>query len=363
MSYRVLCLTDCSDLPETELFIGLKNAGVDIEVACNPSGRYFDRLCSTAVPVYELIAKSRFSWKAVRSIQRILHNKSYDILYCFNNKAISNLLLATRENRYRIVTYRGTIGNISFLSPASWTSHLNPRVDRIVCVSEAVRQHLETMRFLCWGFPAEKAVTIYKGHDLAWYQQTPADLNTEFGLPSDAFVVGFAGRSRPHKGICYLIEAAQHLPPDAPIHFLLLGRLEKDKALNRLIAESPYRDRIHLTGFRNDAPAVFAACNTFVMPSTKREGLSRAVIEAMSYATPPIVTDVGGLPELVADGQSGYVVPPENAEAIAKAIFTLYSKPAAAHQMGLNAQHRIRTTFNTANTIEQTIALFDNLMK
>lgn len=363
MKYSVLCFTDQCDLPETELFIRLKKAGVGIEVACNPTGRYFDRLRDSGVVTHEMIAKTRFSLKSIQEIRRLLENRHYDILYCFNNKAASNVLLATKKKeKYKIITYRGTVGNISFLSPASWTTHLNPRVNRIVCVSEAVRQYMINIRFLGLKIPAEKAVTIYKGHDLAWYQSTTADIAGEFNIPTDAFVVGFAGRNRPHKGIDHLIDSAPHLPADAKIHFLLLGRLTEDKALQKKISQSPYHDRIHLAGFREDAPAVFAACDVFVMPSTKREGLSRAVIEAMVQATPPIVTNVGGLPELVEHNQSGIVVPPEDAGAIARSILKLHTDAAGKKRLGANARQRIQDHFHIDQSVAQTRSLFENLM-
>ncbi|MBS3755072.1 MAG: glycosyltransferase family 4 protein [Desulfobacterales bacterium] len=363
MQYRVLCFTDQSDLPETELFIGLNKAGVDIEVACNPRGRYFHRLKESGLCIHELTVKSRFSINSIKRIRRILEGRHYDILYCFNNKAASNVLLATRGNKeYKIITYRGTVGNISFLSPASWTTHLNPRVNRVVCVSKAVRQHLLNMRFSGLKISAERAVAIYKGHDLAWYQSAPVDLADEFSIPNDAFVVGFAGRNRPHKGLDYLIDAARHLPGDAKIHFLLLGRLTGDKSLQKKIAQSPFHDRIHLTGFRQDTTAVFVACDAFVMPSTKREGLSRAVIEAMAHATPPIVTNVGGLPELVANSHSGIVIKPEDAGAIAEAILKLYRNPEEKRRMGANARQRIQDHFHIDQTVTQTRSLFENLM-
>ncbi|MCF8111170.1 MAG: glycosyltransferase family 4 protein [Desulfobacteraceae bacterium] len=362
-NYRVLCLTDQSDLPETELFIRLKKVGVDIEVACSPKGRNFRQINTSDVPVHELIAESRFSPKSIRKIRRILNQQNYDILYCFNNKAASNLLLATRgEKKYKIITYRGTVGNVSFLSPASWTTHLNPRVSRIVCVSEAVRRHLINMRFLGLKIPPERAVTIYKGHDPSWYQSTPIDLQGEFNIPENAFVVGFAGRNRPHKGIDHLIGAARHLPADENIHFLLLGRLTGDQSLQKKIAQNPYKSRIHLAGFREDAPAVFAACDAFIMPSTKREGLSRAVIEAMVQATTPIVTNVGGLPELVLHNQSGIVVPPEDAGAIARAILKLHTDPAGKRRLGTNARQRIEDHFHIDQTVAQTRGLFESLI-
>ncbi len=362
MSYRVLLVTDRSDLPETELFIGLKKAGVDITVACNPTGRYFDRLLAADVPVVDLVLKHRFTIKGIKALTRILDQSQYDIIYCFNNKAASNAILAVRGRRIRMITYRGTVGNVSFLSPASWTTHLNPRVNRIVCVSRAVREYLLGIRFCGLRLAQERVVTIYKGHDICWYHHPPADLS-EFNLPEDAFVVGFAGRNRPHKGIGILIDSARWLPSDAPVYFLLMGHLTEDRKLRRQITQSPFRDNIHLTGFRTDAPAVAAACDAFVMPSTKREGLSRAVIEAMAAGTVPVVTNVGGLPELVVDRQCGYVVPPNDSRAIADVIIEMMGDPSLKKQLGDNAREYLRTRFNISQTISDTKDLFEDLMQ
>jgi len=366
MTCRVLAITDCSDLPETELFIRLKKTGVKIEVACNPTGRFYPRLEHSDVPIYELILKTRFSPAGIRKIQALLSRTPYDIAYCFNNKATSNLILALwgirgRKRRPRVVTYRGAVGNINFFSPASWTTHLNPRVDRIICVSKAVRDYLNTMQFMGMKITPGRAVAIYKGHDLAWYQNPPADL-AEFGIRKNAFVVTFAGRDRPHKGAHVIVAAARYLPPEMPVHFILMGKIGENRHLIRQIAQSPLNRRIHLPGFRNDAPAVIAAGDVFVMPSTKREGLSRAVIEAMCYGIPPIVTSVGGLPELVEDGKSGYVIAPNDPLALAEKIMDLYQHPETKKRLGQKARQRIHTHFNINTTVAQTRQVFEELM-
>ena len=361
MNYKVLCITDRSDLPETELFIGLKNAGVDIDVLCNPTGKYYDKLVRSGITAYNLILNTRFSLSGIQYLKQHLQKYPYDILYCFNNKAASNVMIATRGMNFKIATYRGTVGNISFASPASLTTHLHPRVNRIVCVSNAVRDHIIQMNFLGKKIPADQVVAIYKGHDISWYRQSPADLS-EFKLPQNTFVVTFAGRNRPHKGIDYLIDSARYLPLDAPIYFLLLGRLENDKKLRAKINSSPFKKNIILAGFKNNAPAIFAASDTFIMPSTKREGLSRAVIEAMSSETVPIVTDVGGLPELVVNSECGFVIPPQNAKAISDAIMKLFKDPDKKHQMAKAARDRIKNDFNIETTVANTQKMFEGML-
>jgi len=362
MKYRVLCITDRSDLPETGLFIGLKNAGVDIEVICNPTGKHYNRLKAGDVPVIDLILSSRVNPSGIRKLRHIFNTKKYDIIYCLSNKAASNALLASFNIPVTFITYRGVSGNISFLSPASWMTHLNPKVKRIICVSDSVKSYLHSLKFLWLKMNPEKPVTIYKGHDLGWYQIPPGNL-AEFGIPPDAFVVGFAGRNRPNKGIKFIIDSARLLPKNAPIHYLLMGKLTKDKKLQRQIYKSPLKKKIHLTGFRTDAPALAAACNAFIMPSVKKEGLSRAVIEAMAYGVPPIVTNVGGHPELVLHNENGLVIPPKNPAAIADAIMNLYGNPQKTKKLGENARNKICKDFNISKTIYETRLILEDMIK
>jgi glycosyltransferase involved in cell wall biosynthesis len=360
MNIHVLCITSHSDRPEAETFIGLEKAGVDIEVVCPSSAPHSDRLKQAGVPVTDLTLKGRIDFAAIRLIREKLKKKRYDILHAFNNRAVSNGILASYGIPLKIIAYRGVVGNVSFFDPGSWMTYLNPRVDRIVCVANAVRDHFLSMRFLWLRIPRQKVITIYKGHDLDWYQDQPADLS-EFDIPSGAFVVGCVANLRPRKGIDVLIESTKWLPKDAPVHFLLVGNME-GKKLRQQITESPFRANIHLTGFRNDAPVLMASCDVFVLPALKREGLPKGVIEAMAYGTPPIATDSGGSPELVMNNESGLVIPPGDAQAIAESILYMLNNPEKRQEIGSNARERIRTHFRIQDTIKQTLALYKALV-
>ena len=117
-----------------------------------------------------------------------------------------------------------------------------------------------------------------------------------------------------------------------------------------------------MLGFRDDAPAVIAACDVAVLPSIKREGLAKTVIEAMAYGVAPIVTDCGGSPELVESGSSGIVVPVRDAGAIARAIELLYSDSQLRERFARAAQDRIGSKFRIEDTIAQTYALYQKKM-
>jgi glycosyltransferase involved in cell wall biosynthesis len=132
--------------------------------------------------------------------------------------------------------------------------------------------------------------------------------------------------------------------------------------LDRRIKRSPAKERIHRVGWVSNAPELSAACDIFCLPSTKREGLARSVIEAMAYRVPPVVTDAGGSPELVVDGECGFVVPPRDAGALAEAIGKLYRDNELRARFGDAARERIGTAFRNEDTVRNTIALYEELV-
>ncbi|MDJ0760148.1 MAG: glycosyltransferase [Woeseiaceae bacterium] len=360
MTIKSLAVTEGADRPTAETFIGMRERGIDITVVCPPSSQQWQRLVDAGVPVIDIPLKRNFDKQGQRRLREEIVGGNYDILHTFNSRAVTNGIAASKDLPIKIVCYRGIVGNLSFLDPMSWMRYLNPRIDRIICVCDAIRRFFLNMRPKLLRMPEGRPVTIYKGHKLEWYQDEPADL-AQFGIPEGAFVVACTASYRPRKGVEYLVAAMGLLPADIPAHLLLVGNMEAKK-LTRQIEDSPAADRIHLAGFRDDAPAVGAACDAFCLPSTKREGLPRSVIEAMAYGVPPIVTDSGGSPELVEHDVSGIVVQVKDPVAIAQAIERLYRNPELRRAMGDAARRRIDTDFRNEDTVTNTIALYQELV-
>jgi glycosyltransferase involved in cell wall biosynthesis len=360
MTIRLLSIVENPDRPTTETFIGFHRAGVAIKVICPVEHPMHQRLLDAAVPTMDLHFNRMIDFKAISALRAELKQGQYDIVHAYTNNALSNALLATRDLTTKIVAYRGIVAAVSFFDPVSWMRFLNPRIDRIICVCDAIRRHFLDMRPAFLRMPPERPVTVYKGHKLEWYTARPADLS-QFGIPADAFVVACITNNRPRKGLQYLVEAMSLLPDDIPAHLLLVGRME-GKVLDREIANSSVKDRIHRPGFRDDAPAITAAADVFCLPSIRREGLPRSVIEAMAYGVPPIVTNSGGSPELVMDGFSGLIVPIQDPRAIAVAIEALYREPAYRARLGQGARERIARDFRNENTVFEILAVYRDLV-
>lgn len=332
-----------------------------MEIMCPPEAPHRKRLIDAGVPVTDLSLKGRFDRNGISEIKSFIQKRHIDILHLFNNKATSNGIIASRGLPVKIICYRGTVGNVSFFDPASWTTYLHPRVDKIICVSEAIREYFLKMKLFSLRVNPEKVVTVYKGHDLAWYDKNPADLNKEFNIPDNAFVVCCVANYRPGKGIEFLVEATKYFPADTNLHILLVGKMD-NPALIKKIDQSPLKENFHLAGFRRDAPTLVAASDASVLPSIKREGLPKTVIESMIYGVVPIVTTVGGNTELVVDGESGIVIPPKNAKALHAAIQYLMNNEKMKNSLGATAKKRIIDHFKNQTTIEKTLEIYRDLV-
>lgn len=352
---RVLLSGLSNDRVELNLASAIRRSGIDLYAIDNPDSPAIEWCQSHGIAHMDHEFHNRFDREAIHIYRTLLHDHPFNIIHALTNRALSTALLATRRMNHppNIIGYRGTMGHIHRWDPASRLSYLNSRVDAIVCVSDAVRNYLRDL-----GIPNSRLEVIWKGHDPAWYTSAPrADLDA-FGIPPDAIPVAFVGNIRPVKGVDVLLDAFQGIAPTEKIHLLLFGEI-RDPHIQKQVDRLPH---VHFLGFRPDAATLVGACDIAVMPSIDREGLPKAVLEAMAQGLPAVVTDVGGMPELVEHGISGLVVPPCDAIALRTALLALARDPARRHRMGAAARDRINGPFHFRHTVAKTIALYRRLL-
>jgi glycosyltransferase involved in cell wall biosynthesis len=361
MTTSCLVVTGHSDLPETHLFIGLQQAGINIRVMCPANALNRQLLIDAKLPVIDLNLKSRFDRQGIQVIRNELANQQFDIIHAFNNKAVSNSLIATKGYDCKFIAYRGIEGNVSYFDPMSWMTYLHPRVDVIVCVADAIRRYFWSMSIFGIKLPVKKAITIYKGHNPEWYDVPSIELSS-FGIPDEGFYVGCTVNDRPRKGLRYLIEATHLLPKELPIHFVFIGNI-KNKELLQQINNSPYVDNIHLIGFQKQAFRIIKNCDVCILPATKREGLPKGIIEGMIQGVAPIVTDSGGSPELIEDGVSGSIIKSGSSKEIAIAIKKYFYNRDFLKKVKENSAIKIKEDFTIIKTLKDHINLYKNLTK
>lgn len=343
--------------PEVMITIGLANRGHEMTVFTRPNSAYTPILENLGIKVIEQYPTKKICLRTIKAIREELSSASYDIVYALNSKTIPNAAFASIGFPVKMVNYRGTTGGLYRHDPSAYLTHLHPRVDGIICVSDAVTEDIQSR---VWK-NKDKVVTIYKGHDLSWYQSEPGDLS-EFGIPEDAFVAIAVANVRPSKGLSVLIESVNKVAHLDNFHLLLVGTGMDKEPYQSAIKNSPLGDRIHVTGYRTDAPELMAASDILIQASISGEGLPRTVMEAMGYGIPSIVTVTGGSKEVVVDDVNGCVVPVKDSQAIADKIEYLYNNEELVAEMSKACKERLSSLFTSERTVTEHIKYFESLL-
>ncbi|HWP35157.1 MAG TPA: glycosyltransferase [Thermodesulfobacteriota bacterium] len=227
---------------------------------------------------------------------------------------------------------------------------------QVVAVSHDVRRFLlEEV-----GLAPEAVVTIHNGvaPPPPVSPAAAAALRHQLGLPAGTPVVGTVGTLLPVKGHADLLEAVARLAPAVPdLTALICGRPLVLEPLAARAAALGIADRVRFLGYRDDVPALLAVMDVFVLPSLS-EGLSLALLEAMAAGLPVVATAVGGNPEVVRDGESGFLVPPRDPGALAERIGRLLRDRALARRLGLAAARRVRQEFSLDAMVQRYEALY-----
>jgi glycosyltransferase involved in cell wall biosynthesis len=217
------------------------------------------------------------------------------------------------------------------------------------CVSEATAAHLR-----CAGFPGDHLRTIHVGLDLTpGTPERARDLRRDLGFADRDVVVGAVGRLVWVKGLETLLDAAARLAPRHPrLRCMIVGDGPLRAPLEARARRLGLDGRVVFTGHRTDVPDLLAAMDIHAAPSVT-EGFPMATLEAMHAGLPSVVTDVGGYPEMVADGRTGFLVPPGSVGALAERIERLVDDADMRAAMGAAARDRARSRFDRATFLDR----------
>jgi glycosyltransferase involved in cell wall biosynthesis len=182
------------------------------------------------------------------------------------------------------------------------------------------------------------------------------------GLGSDAFVVAGVGRLVPIKGFDLLVDALPALAARVPsVHALLIGDGEQRGALEARAAALGVGARLHITGALDDVAAALVAADVLAAPS-RNEGMGRVLVEAMALGLPVVGTRVGGIPDVIVDGECGRLVAADDAAALAAALADLGVDEALRIKLGAAAIPRAEA-FSTDVAGAAMGAIYDGLLR
>jgi len=307
-------------------------------------------------------------FKALLRLYRILRIERPQIVHTHTAKAGFLGRLAARLAGVPILvhTYHGTVLHGYYGPLKTWLLRQMERqlartTDRLVAVSALGKEDL-----IAYGVaPSEKISVIPLGFDLEPFfdcRSLKGEFRRELGLDPDDKLVGILGRIFPIKNHRLFLEsAAQIAQQESNVRFVIVGDGILRSETEKYAQDLGIHQQVIFTGWRRDLPRIYADLDLLVI-SSNNEGTPVSAIEAMASGCPVVATRVGGLPDIVQEGETGYLVPAKKAKALATAMLKLIRNPQTAKQMGMSAQLSVRERFSLNRLVCDTEDLYQGLL-
>ncbi len=285
-------------------------------------------------------------WRAFWALLNIFRRERPHIVHTHTSKAGFLGRWAARLSKVPLIVHtpHGHVFWGYFNRPTSlfyallerWTARITDRI--VVLTEQEKKDHLS----FCIA-PEDKFEVVHSGVGLDNFRSVcrdPIQTKEDLGIPSRAAVIGTVGRLTPIKGHRFLIDAARGVLAEHPdTVFILIGDGESAEALRSLATRLGVSGNIRFLGWRPDVAEIISVVDIFVFPSLN-EGMGRAVVEAMALGKPVVASRVGGIIDIVRDGENGLLVPPADSDELAAAIKSLLSDPAERERLGLEGKRQ-----------------------
>ena len=235
------------------------------------------------------------------------------------------------------------------------------KADHVVAVAKTAALVLHAS-----GIPQQRTRVIASGVDTKWFSQSrDRDGRACLGISTDSLVIGCLANVLAIKGHDLLIEAFSKVTREFPSACCLFVGREDGSPYGREVRTLADRlgltDKIHFVGFQSDVRPYLAVMDCVALTS-RSEGLPIALLEAMAMGKPVVSTRVGGISEVVEDGVTGLLVPPESSDSIAVALQTLLRDPTRRQEMGRAGRQRVLEQFDLNSTVEAFQHLYEDLL-
>ncbi|HVX11261.1 MAG TPA: glycosyltransferase [Pirellulales bacterium] len=320
------------------LALALPRQGFEAAFACVKPGKFAQARRSQAAPLFELPMRSRVDLSAVRRLAGIVRDGEYALVHTHTprsaliGRAAARLAGVPAVHHLHSPTASDTTHRFrNWLNAASERLCLSG-IDAVIAVSESVGRYGRRI-----GLSADKVCVVPNGVPIRESLQTRSP-------PRDTWTLGTVALFRPRKGLEVLLAALAALhSAQLPIRLHAVGSFETPEYevdVKSLAIRLGVNDLIEWRGFSSQVDAELDKLDLFTLPSLFGEGMPMVILEAMAAGLPVIGTNVEGVPEVVRDGLEGLIVPPGDAQSLARAIERFVTGQVNWTQLRRNAQRR-----------------------
>jgi glycosyltransferase involved in cell wall biosynthesis len=342
------------------LLEGMRRRGWPTALVCQPDSGLW-RYCRNRdrrLPCHPVRMRGELDIYAAHRIARLCRNTAVRVVHAHAAHAHAVALWAKLFcPRLKFISTRRVDFSIRH-SVFSRLKYTHGSVDRIVCISDQVRQVL-----LADGVPENRLVTIHSGVDTEKFGDLPRtdNLRTELGIPEDHLLVGTVAAVVGHKDYPNLLQAARRVVDRQPkISFCAVGDGDLWQRTHQLHADLGLGRRFVFTGYRRDVGRFLKGFDLFVLAS-REEGLGTSLLDAQAVGLPVVATRAGGIPEIIAHRRNGLLVPPGDAGALAAALLELAADASLRQRLGGQARKDV-LRFSVDTTVDAYLNLYRDLM-
>lgn len=338
---------------------------IPVRLICFMEGPFLSEARALGLDIQILKQRRRADFSVLRELVRIVREEHYDIVHAHGARANLNVALVKRRLGVPCITtvhsdYRlDFIGNIyKALVYTPLNSVALRHFDYYVTVARPVREVL-----IKRGFPADRIFTITNGIDfdaeLRTLPRATALATAGLDVPSDAPLIGIVGRLAPVKDHPTFLRAAATVLRERPdAHFLIIGDGEERPRLEELAAQLGIAAHVHFLGYRADPNPLMSAFDVNVLTSRNEGGLPYALLEGARLRLATVSTTVGGVRDMIRDGETGLLFAPGDDAALARHLLALLGEPGRRRLLGENLYQYANRHFSLRQMAEQQLAVY-----
>ena len=324
---------------------------------------YRKTLAQTDVAVSMLVTHKYFDVKVFLTLKRYIAQGQFQIVHTHLIHAdVYGTLAAKLAGVPVIVSSRHNDDRFRRYKVLVWLNRLLARWHaKIIVISDWVGRFLQEVE----GIPGDKIVRIHYGlqPETITAQADPHYVRQQLQIPEGGPVIGTIGRLTAQKGHPYLLQAIAKVKAQFPeLRVVILGDGELRAELEQQATNLGVETNVIFTGYRNDAIKLLSGFDFFVFPSLW-EGFGLVLLEAMALKKAIVASAVSAIPESVLDGQTGILVPPQDADRLAEAILKLLQDRSLANRMGEAGYEYLQQQFTVSKMVSATENLYTELCR
>ena len=338
----------------------------ELHVVCPGTGPFREQLHAIAVPTHAL---SLPPWRkslalfqrrsAVRRLETLVNQLDPAMIHVNDIWWVPHTVRAIARRTSNPVPIVAHVRQE--IEPAKVRHYQLDRVEAVIAISRQIEQSL-----IAGGVSVKNVRTVYSGIDLSERQHTQDDqtIRRMIGVTNEAVLVGTIANLFPRKGYEVMLRALPAIVRAVPsVHYVIVGSDDNNYAdrLKQLAHELKIADRVHIVGFQDPVQPFLTSLNLYVHPALM-EGFGIAVVEAMAMGKAVVATTTGGLPEVVAQGETGLLVPPGDAESLASTVVSLLQDRVLREQMGLCGRARAHERFSLDASVRHMEQLYGEVL-